>query len=169
MDDHTDASRKLRNCSPRLSEPPTPAPDCSPRLSETPTKDDEEIIERCKLEAKRAYDTLIQMGGRPTRPIRPTPPWKKVLVGGELCYRYAEQVETLFYDCSKPGSNTSLTEADFITGYWVKEKFDSWKNYDGGRIFLILSNGNVSIIQNLQERRTWNGGDTRTIHSSQQA
>ena len=63
------------------------------------------------------------MGGRPTRPIRSTPPWTKVLVGGELCYRYAEQVETLFYDCSKPGPNTSLTEADFITGHWVKEKF----------------------------------------------
>ena len=123
MDNHTDASTKFRNCSPRLSEPPTP--DCSPRLSETPTEDHEDELERYKLESKQAYDTLIQMGGRPTRPIRPTPPWKKVLVGGELCYRYAEQVETLFYDIwygYEPGPNTSLTEADFIMGHWQEER-----------------------------------------------
>ena len=39
------------------------------------------------------------------------------------------------------------------------------KNYDGGRIFSILSNGDVSIIQNLQKRRIWNGGDIRKIYS----
>ncbi len=123
MDDHTDASRKFRNCSPRLSEPSTS--DCFSRLGATPTEDPEEELERYKLEAKQAYDTLIQMGGRPTRPIRPTPSWKKVLVGGELCYRYAEQVETLFYDIwygYEPSPNISLTEADFIAGHWREER-----------------------------------------------
>ena len=63
MDDHTDTSRKFRNYSSRLSEPPTPSPDCYTRLSETPTKEPGEKMERCKLEANRAYDALIQMGG----------------------------------------------------------------------------------------------------------
>ena len=111
-----------RNCCPRLSEPANLSPDCSPRLSETPTESDEEIIERCNFEAKRAYDTLIHMGGRLTRPIRPRPPWKKVFVGGELCYQYAELDETLFYECSKPGQITTLTEAFFFSRHWVAEK-----------------------------------------------
>ena len=83
------------------------------------------MLERFKLEAKQAYDTLIQMGGRPTRPIRPTPPWTKVPVGGEICYRYAEQYEELFYDSwygYKPGPNNSLKEADFIRGHWRQER-----------------------------------------------
>ena len=125
MDHHTDASRKFRNCPPRLSEPPTPPLDCSPSLSQTPIEDPEEELERYKLEAKQAYDTLIKMGGRPTRPIRSTPPWTKVLVGGEIWYRYAEQYEELFYDSwygYKPGPNNSLTEADFIGGHWFQER-----------------------------------------------
>lgn len=125
MDDHTDASRKFRKFSPRLSESPTPPLDCSPRLSETPHEDPEEELERYKFEAKQACDTLIQMGGRPTRPIRPTPPWTTVLVGGELWYRYAEQYEELFYDGYygyKPDPNNSLTEADFVLGHWRQER-----------------------------------------------
>ena len=125
MDHHTDASRKFRNCPPRLSEPPTPPPDCSRSLSQTPIEDPEEELERFKLEAKQAYDTLIQMGGRPTRPIRPTPPWTKVPVGGEIWYRYAEKYEEIFYDSwygYKPGPNNSLTEADFIRGHWRQER-----------------------------------------------
>lgn len=123
MGDHIDAWRKFRNCPPRLSEPPTP--DGSPTLSETPIEDPEEQLERFKLEAKQAYDTLIQIGGRPTRPIRLTPPWTKVLVGGEIWYRYAEQYEELFYDGwygYEPGPNNSLTEADFIRGHWRHER-----------------------------------------------
>ncbi len=112
MDDYTDASRKFR--------------DCSPRLSETPSPDPPEVrMERSKLEAKGAYDTLIEIGGRPTRPIRPTPPWKKVQVGGELWYRYAEQYEELFYNGwygYEPEPNNSLTEADFIHGHWEQER-----------------------------------------------
>ena len=42
--------------------------DCSPRLSETPIEDPEEELERYKLEAKQACDTLIQMGRRPDSP-----------------------------------------------------------------------------------------------------
>lgn len=63
--------------------PPTPPPDCSRSLSQTPIEDPEEKMERFKLEAKRAYDTLIQMGGRPTRPIRCNLNWKTVLFGEE--------------------------------------------------------------------------------------
>ena len=125
MDDDTDASRKFRNCPPRLSEPLTPPPDCSRSLSQTPIEDPEEELERYKVEAKQAYDTLIKMGGRPTRPIRPTPPWTKVPVGGEIWYRYAEQYEEIFYDGwygYKPGPNNSLTEADFIRGHWRQER-----------------------------------------------
>ena len=71
--------------------------------------------------SKQADDTLIKMGGRPTRPIRPTSPWTTVLVGRELWYRYAEKYEELFYDSwysYKLGPNNSLTEADFIGGHW---------------------------------------------------
>ncbi|KAF6238662.1 hypothetical protein HO173_003168 [Letharia columbiana] len=123
--DPEDLEAKLRNCPPRLSEPPTPPPDCSRSLSQTPIEDPVEMLERFKLEAKQAYDTLIQMGGRPTRPIRSTPPWTKVPVGGEIWYRYAEQYEELFYDSwygYKPGPNNSLTEADFIRGHWRQER-----------------------------------------------
>ena len=34
-----------------------------------------------------------------------------------------------------------------------QKKSDSMKNYNGGRIFSTLSNGDVSISRNLQERR----------------
>ena len=89
---------------------------------ETPTEDPEEKLKRLEVEANRAYDTLIKMDGRPTRPIRPIPPWKKVLVNGELYYRCAEQDPILFYSGSEPGRNTYLTEADLIMGHWVAEK-----------------------------------------------
>ncbi len=123
MDDHTDASRKSRNCSPRLSEPPTPPPDCSSRLSETPTEDDEEKMERYKLEANRAYDTLTQMGGRPTRPIRCNLHWKTVLFGGEQFYQETEEDEELFYyGTDKPRRAPHPTEASVIVSHWVAEK-----------------------------------------------
>ena len=44
MNDHIDASRKFRNC--------------SPTLSENPIKDPDEQLKRFKLEVKQAYDTL---------------------------------------------------------------------------------------------------------------
>lgn len=65
------------------------------------------------------------MGGRPTRPIRPTPPWTKVPIDGETWYRYAERYEELFYDSrygSESGPNNSLTEVDFIRGHWRQER-----------------------------------------------
>ena len=123
MDDHTDASKKFRNCSPRLSEPPTSAPDCSPRLSETPTEDDEEFIERSKLETKQVYDTLIQMGGIPTRPIRCNVHWKTVLFGGEQFYQDTEEDEELFYyGTAKPRRAPHPTEDSVIVSHWVAEK-----------------------------------------------
>ena len=88
-------------------------------------EDPEELLERFQVEAKQAYDTLIQMDGRPTRPIRPTPPWTKVPVGGEIWYRYAEKYEELFYDGwygYEPGPNNALTEGDFIRGHWRQER-----------------------------------------------
>ena len=61
------------------------------RLSETPTEDDEEFIEWCNLEAKQVYDTLIQIGGRPTSPIRCNLYWKIVLFGREQFYQETEE------------------------------------------------------------------------------
>lgn len=121
--DPEDLEAKLRNCSPRLNEPPTPPPDCSHRLSETPTEDDEEFIERCKFEAKQVYDTLIQMGGRPTRPIRCNLHWKTVLFGGEQFYQDTEEDEELFYyDTAKPRRAPHPTEAGVIVSHWAAEK-----------------------------------------------
>ena len=110
MDDHTNASRKFRNC--------------SPRLSETPTEDDEEIIERCKLEARQACDTLIQMGGRPTRPIlsNPPPPGKTVAMGGEQWYRYDARDKLFYYGTCKPSGCLHSTEARVIVSHWVADK-----------------------------------------------
>ena len=122
MDDHTDASRKFRNCPPRLSEPPTPPPDCSRSLSQTPIEDDEEITERCKLEAKRAYDTLIQMGGRPTRPFRYNLHWKTVLFEGEQWYKDAEDEPLFYYGTDKPSRGLSSTEASSLAWQWAAEK-----------------------------------------------
>lgn len=70
MGDHTNTSRKSRNCS-RLSEPLTVPPNYYSTLSETSIKEPERKMERCKLEANRVYDALIQMGERSTRSIRP--------------------------------------------------------------------------------------------------
>ena len=123
IDDHTDASRNNRNCPPRLSEPPTSPPDCSPRLSETPTEDDEEYIERCKPEAKQVYDTLIQMGGRPTRPIRWNLHWKTVLFSGEQFYQETKEEEELFYEgTTKPRPAAHPTEIGVIVSHWAAEK-----------------------------------------------
>lgn len=124
MDDHTDASRKFSNCCPRLSEPPTPPPDCSPRLSETPSETYEEATEGCKLEANRAYDALIQMGGRPTRPIRCDVHWKTVFYGEEQFYKNTEDnsKELFYYGTSKPSRSPYATEAGVILAHWVAEK-----------------------------------------------
>ena len=123
MDDHTDASRKFRNCPSRLSEPATPPSDCSPRLSETPTEDPKKKMERYKLEANRAYDALIQMGGRSTRPIRCNLYWKSVLFGGEQFYQDTEEDEELFYyRTAKPRRAPHPTEAGVIVSHWVAEK-----------------------------------------------
>ena len=123
MDNPTDASRNFRNCSPRLDVPPNPPPNCSPSLSETPIEDDEEFIERCKLEAKQVHDTLIQMGGRPTRPIRCNLHWKSVLSGGEQFYQDTEEDEQLFYyGTIKPRRAAHPTEASVIVSHWAAEK-----------------------------------------------
>ena len=50
-----------------------------------------------------------------------------------------------------------------------KKRVDAMKNYDGGRTFATPSNGSVSIGRTRQEKRTWNGSGTRTIHISQRA
>jgi len=125
MNSHTNATRKFRDCPPRLSEPPD-LEDPWPEGYETPGPRPPEVIaESNKIGAEEAYDTLVHMGGRPTGPIRPIRPWKKVLVDGELCYRYVEQDETLFYDTwygnRKADCNTSSTEAEFIAGHWADE------------------------------------------------
>lgn len=89
---------------------------------DTPRLSYEQSLEQSKIEAKEAYDTLVQMGGRPTRPIRFNPRWKKVLVDGELWYKDYEEIEVLFYDGLKPQKGLSLTEADFVAGHWGAER-----------------------------------------------
>ena len=80
-------------------------------------------MERFKLEAKQAYDTLIQMGGRPTRPIRCNLNWKTVLFGGEKFYQETEEDEELFYyGTDKPRRAAHPTEASVIVSHWVAEK-----------------------------------------------
>ena len=118
MDNYTNAARNSRDCSPRLSKSPGPE-DPWPEGWETPVQTDEEWTEESKIEVKKAYDTLIQMGGRPTRPIRFNPRWKKVLIHGELCYVDFEEVEVLFYDGSKPDKTVVLTESQFIAHHWA--------------------------------------------------
>jgi len=44
---------------------------------------------------------------------------------------------------------------------------DVVRNYDGGWVFSMFNNGNVSIGQSLQERRIWNGSVILKIHTSQ--
>ena len=80
-------------------------------------------MERFKLEAKQAYDTLIQMGGRPTRPIRCNLNWKTVLFGGEKFYQETEEDEEVFYyGTDKPRRAAHPTEASVIVSHWVAEK-----------------------------------------------
>ncbi|MCJ1467472.1 hypothetical protein MMC07_006097 [Pseudocyphellaria aurata] len=106
----------------RLSEPPTPPPDCSRSLSQTPFEEDEEIIERCKVEAKQVFDTLIQMGGRPTRPFRYNLLWKAVLFEGEQWYKDAEDEPLFYYGTDKPSRGLSPTEACSLAWQWAAEK-----------------------------------------------
>lgn len=42
-------------------------------------------------------------------------------------------------------------------GTGSKKEVNAMKNYDGGRLFTILSSGDVSIGRKFQKRRTWNG------------
>ncbi len=124
-DDITDALRKIRDCRPRLSESPNPEEAGYPvEGCDTPTLSYEECLEQNKIEAKEAYDTLVHMGGRPTRPIRFNPRWKKVLVDGELWYKDFEEIEVLFYDSfgSQPQRGLRSTEADFVAGHWGAER-----------------------------------------------
>ena len=76
-----------------------------------------------KLEANRAYNTLTQMGGRPTRPIRCNLHWKTVLFGGEQFYQETEENEELFYyGTARPRRAPHPTEASVIVSHWVAEK-----------------------------------------------
>ena len=80
-------------------------------------------MKRYKLEANRAYDTLTQMGGRPTRPIRCNLHWKTVVFGGEQFYQEIEEDEELFYyGIDKPRRAPRPTEANVIVSHWVTEK-----------------------------------------------
>ncbi|KAI4092454.1 MAG: hypothetical protein LQ339_007935 [Xanthoria mediterranea] len=120
--DPLDLDAKLRDCAPRTSEPPDSA-GLSRDQSETPDPPGAELLE---IEAKEAYDTLKQLGGRPTGPIRSNPRWKTVVVNGELTYRHAEEEETIFHDQYFTPCPTyqysGLTEAHFFTIHWGQEK-----------------------------------------------
>lgn len=136
IDDPIDASKKFRNCFLKLNESPTPPSDCFSKLSETPTENDEEFIERCKLEAKQVYDILIQMGERSTRSIRCNFHWKTVLFGEEQFYQDTEKNEKLFYyGIIKPRRALHLMKADVIVSHWaakkkrLDEKLQWWQDF----------------------------------------
>ncbi len=50
----------------------------------TPGPDD--VMEENKVEAYQLYDTLIALGGRPSRQIREQPVWETTLVNGIVYY-----------------------------------------------------------------------------------
>ena len=77
-----------------------------------------EKIERYQLAAKEAYDTLTQIGGRPTRPIRTKLHWKIVLDNGEQFYQDTKKDEKLFYyDLAKPRRAPHPTEDGVIVSH----------------------------------------------------
>lgn len=101
-------------------------------------KPPEVIAESNKSFAEEAYHTLIQMGGRPPRSIRPVQPWKKVLIWGDLCYRYAEEIEVLFYSTWQGNSRSLrsyLTEVGYIGAHWqaegsqFREELRRWQDF----------------------------------------
>ncbi|KAL9638790.1 MAG: hypothetical protein Q9204_001364 [Flavoplaca sp. TL-2023a] len=120
----------------RLSKSPQPEREWSFEGDETPEPDPPEIrAVRVEAAAKEAYDTLIQMGGRPTRSIRFNPRWKTVIVDGDLVYQDAEEVEALFLDRRSSGPGSSWTEAEFIAAHWgaeyrqFKEELQRWRDF----------------------------------------
>lgn len=109
-----------------------------PEGYETPVQSWEEIAEENKIEAREAYDTLIQLGGRPTGPIRPIPPWERYLDLGDMAYRFTEEYETLFHNSwhgNSPGCNPSLTEVGLIAMHWgaqcrrCREELRRWQGF----------------------------------------
>ncbi|KAL9024567.1 MAG: hypothetical protein Q9196_006425 [Gyalolechia fulgens] len=116
--------RSLGDGHPGLSKSLQPEREWSFEGDETPGPDPPEIrAVRAEAAAKEAYETLIRMGGRPTRPIRSNPRWKTVHVDGDLVYQDAEEVEPLFYEVSPSdaGPGSSWTEAEFIAAHWGAE------------------------------------------------
>lgn len=91
----TDALRNIRDCSRRS----------------TSTASDEELTERDKFNAKQAYDTLIQMGGKPTHRLRSQPIWKTTLVNGFLYWRDEELEE-----------DRCELEDNYIGSHWAHER-----------------------------------------------
>ena len=61
--------------------------------------------------AKQAYDTLIQMGGRPTHRLRSQPIWKTTLVNGFLHWRDEELEE-----------DRCELEDNYIGSHWAHER-----------------------------------------------
>lgn len=121
MDNHTDVWRKFRDCPSRMSKSPSPEKAWSWEGDETPEPDPPKVVAQSnKNEAKEAHDTLIQMGGRTTGPMRPIPPWKRSIDLGDLSYEYAEEEETLLnssWHGNDPDSAASSTEAGYIVGH----------------------------------------------------
>ncbi|KAL8770163.1 MAG: hypothetical protein Q9209_004005 [Squamulea sp. 1 TL-2023] len=116
----------FRNCQPRSSESQLPEEDYSEGY-ETPvpdTPDPPDIrAERNKSHAIDLYNTLIQRGGRPTRPIRFNPRCKTVMLLGDLHYVDAQPPDVLFYERgATPGVGGHLTKAEFVAAHWGAER-----------------------------------------------
>ncbi len=156
MNNHTDALRKLRDCSFRLSE----SPDFE---DETPDLDFLEIAtKRSKISVEEVYDTLIQMSERSTDSIRPTSLREKALVDEELWYECAEQDKTLFYDFvydHKPTHAFESTNADCVAKHWLIEELRCqkelrrWQEFDDTQQWIREHRSNKAREEDTKRQR----------------
>ena len=110
-------------------------------------------MEQCKLEANRAYDALIQMGGRQTHLIQCNLHCKTVLFGGEQFYQDTEEDEELFYyGTAEPRHAPHPMEVGVIVSHWVAERMQFVEELQGWQDFATLNNMFASIIQKRQEK-----------------
>jgi hypothetical protein len=134
-----------------------------PERYETPGLDLPEIrAESNKIEAQKAYDTLIQMSERAIRPIRCNPRWKIVLWGGDLLYEDAEKIEMLFYEGSDfrdSDSGRHWTKTDFIAAHWgaecrqFQEELRRWQNFRDVQQWIREHRLNKAREKNMKRQR----------------
>lgn len=79
-------------------------------FSRARTPDTEDLTVKFEVDAYKAHDRLIELGGRPTRPVRPKPIWETTLVDGKL-----------FFTDSDTGEEKCHEEKLYSFYYWDTE------------------------------------------------